>query len=342
MFENIREMIANLNFDTLLGQDLEAMLGEGRYIVYTVIFLGILVAFEGLSQLLARGENRTEAINRRIKMRSQGKSGDEILAILKPAKKKGLLGNLPFVGDLGRALTSVGFAVAPEVFVGACVIGFFVTGMAGSQVINPLIAFGSAALLFLIAPFVVLGGLQKRRKAQLVKQLPDALDLMSRGLQVGHPVNTTLQSVADEMPDPIGTEFGIVVDQVAYGDELTAAISEMADRLDEEDVSYLSVAISMQHGSGGDLSRVLSTLSRVIRVRSKLRRKVKAISSEGRMTAYILSSLPLAIAGVMAISSPTYYGEVMDYPEFWPVMSAIGVAVVLNALVMFRLVNFRI
>jgi len=342
MFEKIQDMIANLNLDTFLGQDIGAMLGDGRYVVYTVVFLGIFVAFEGLSQFIARGENRDEAVNRRIKMRSQGKSGDEILAILKPPKKKGLLGNLPFVGDLGVALTSAGVVVAPGVFVGACGVGFIVTGMALSQLTNPLIAFGSAASLFLIAPFVVLGGLQKRRKSRLVKQLPDALDLMSRGLQVGHPVNTTLQSVADEMPDPIGTEFGIVVDQVAYGEELTTAIGDMADRIEEEDVRYLSVAISMQHGSGGDLSRVLSTLSSVIRVRSKLRRKVKAISSEGRMTAYILSALPLAIAGAMAISAPSYYGEVMDYPEFWPVMSAIGIAVVLNALVMFRLVNFRI
>ena len=182
----------------------------------------------------------------------------------------------------------------------------------------------------------------KKRKAALIKQLPDALDLMSRGLKVGHPLNTTLQSVANEMPDPIGTEFGLVVDQVAYGEELTTAIRNMGERVEEEDIQYLAVALTMQHGTGGDLAGILRTLAAVIRARMSLRRKIKAISAEGRMTAYILSSIPVGIALVMTIMTPEYYGSVMHYPVFWPVMTVIGVAIVLNAIILFKLVNFRI
>lgn len=342
MLEKFQSLIKQFFFDSGFGRSLESELGDARFMIYAIIFLGVLMAFEGLRQLLLRGENGTEAANRRMRLQAQGKSGDEILALLKPKQKKGPLGNIPFVGDLRVALRNAGFTIPPALFVSACAAGFVMSAGAGSVVAEPLIAFTVAAVAFLIAPLVLLGTLHRKRVARLVRQMPDALDLMARGLRVGHPLNTTLQSVANEMPDPVGSEFGIVVDQVAYGEELTDAMREMADRIDQEDVHYLSIAINMQAGSGGDLSEVLTTLSRVIRSRMALRRKVHAISSEGRLTAYILSSLPVAIAAVMTITTPTYYGEVMDYPNFWPVMACIATAVVLNALALFRLVNFRI
>jgi len=342
MLEWLQSLINQFFFDTDFGRSLEAELGDARFMIYAVIFLGALMAFEGMRQLLLRGENGAEAANRRMRLQAQGKSGDEILALLKPKEKKGLLGNLPFVGDLRVALRNAGLTIPPALFAFACAAGFIVFAGAGAMVAEPLVAFAVASVAFLVAPLIILGTVHRKRMARLVRQMPDALDLMARGLRVGHPLNTTLQSVANEMPDPVGSEFGIVVDQVAYGDELTDAMREMADRIDEEDVYYLSIAINMQSGSGGDLSEVLSTLSRVIRSRMALRRKVRAISSEGRLTAYILSSLPLAIAAVMTITTPSYYGEVMNYPNFWPVMACIAAAVVMNALLLFRLVNFRI
>jgi tight adherence protein B len=342
MLDWMRSLVNRFFFESEFGRAMESELGDTRFLFYALIFLGALMAFEGLRQLTLRGENGTEAANRRMRLQEQGKSGDEILALLKPEQKKGLLGNLPFVGDLRIALSKAGLTISPELFAIACAAGFVLSAGAGAQVTEPLIAFTVAGVAFLITPLVALGTLYRKRMARLVKQMPDALDLMARGLRVGHPLNTTLQSVANEMSDPVGSEFGIVVDQVAYGDELTDAMRQMAERINEEDVHYLSIAINMQAGSGGDLSQVLSTLSRVIRSRTALRRKIRAISSEGRLTAYILSALPLAIAAVMTITTPSYFGDVVDYPYFWPVMGCIAVAVVLNALLLFRLVNFRI
>ena len=342
MEEILTSTFETINSAFLNNSELESALGGWRYMIYAMIFLGALLAFEGLRQFLTRGENRAEAVNRRIRMQNQGKSDPEILALLKAPEKKGLLGNLPVVGDIRVALKSAGVFMPAEAFLAACGTGFVVAAVAGSQVAQPHIAFAFSAVAFLILPLAVVKSLHDRRMARLSKQLPDALDLMSRGLRVGHPVNTTLMSVAEEMPDPIGTEFGLVVSQVAYGDDLVDTMADMAERIDDEDIRYLAIAIGMQHGSGGDLSRVLATLSRVIRARMKLRRKVKAVSSEGRLTAYILSGLPVAIAAVMTLSTPSYYGDVMDYPAFWPVMSAIAAAFVLNAIVLFKLVNFRI
>ena len=330
-----------LTIDSLKDFSLFGIL-DGEFLVFSVMFLGILIAIEGISQLVALGENREEARNRRMRMRAKGKTGAEMLELLKPPEKKGLLSRLPFVGDLPKALRSAGIMLPAGLFLTGCFLAFGITAALATQLYSPQISIALSFTAFVILPLAILGSLERQRRARLIKQLPDALDLMARGLRVGHPLNTSLQSVADEMPDPIGTEFGIVVDQVAYGDELPVAVRELANRIDEEDIRYMAIAIAMQHGTGGDLANVLDTLSRVVRARMALRRKVKAISSEGRLTAYILSAIPFLIAAFMTYSAPTYYGEVMDNPYFWPVMGAILVAIVLNAIIMFRLVNFRI
>jgi tight adherence protein B len=132
---------------------------------------------------------------------------------------------------------------------------------------------------------------------KLVAQLPDALDLMARGLKVGHPLNVTVASVATEMSDPIGSEFGLLVDQVSFGTEIADAFADLADRTDLEDTRSLAVSVGIQHGTGGNLARVLNVLAKVIRDRATMRRKITAISAEGRLSAFILSVLPFGIFG---------------------------------------------
>ncbi|MBO9411407.1 MULTISPECIES: type II secretion system F family protein [unclassified Ruegeria] len=342
MFEQIRSFFSNLDINGIVGPEMEIFGFDARFVLALAVFLGALIAWEGLRQFLKRGENREEAINRRVQLLNEGKSGEDVLNLLKPQEAKPLIRNFPFVGDLPAALKASGLNMAPEVFLMACAAAFLVCAIGGSLVSNPVQVVPISAVVFLLGPLVILGSTLRKRKATLIKQLPDALDLMARGLKVGHPLNTTLQSVAEEMPDPIGTEFGLIVDQVAYGEELPDALKTLAERIDEEDIQYLAVALMMQHGTGGDLAGILRTLARVIRARMSLRRKVKAISAEGRMTAFILSSIPVLIAIFMTIMTPTYYGDVADAPSFWPVMGVIAVAVVLNAIVLFKLVNFRI
>ncbi|WP_158547482.1 type II secretion system F family protein [Rhodovulum sp. 12E13] len=287
------------------------------------------------------------AFRRRAIARLKGDPGNrenhrDGLRFLKPSEKRGPLNRPPIVGDLPASLRAAGVRMPPGLFLAGCLAACTVAAVLGTQVYRPPVAVALSFAAFIALPLVLLRANERRRRARLLKQLPDALDLMARGLKVGHPLNVSLQSVADEMPDPIGTEFGIVVDQITYGDELPVAVRELADRIDEEDIRYMSIAIAMQHGTGGDLAEVLSTLSRVVRARMALRRKVKAISSEGRMTAYILSALPFMIAGFMMYAEPSYYLDVTDAPHFWPIMGGILAAVIANAVILFRLVNFRI
>jgi tight adherence protein B len=339
--EWVRSTLDRLSAPDFSSLNLEMMGFDFSFLVYAVVFLGALMAFEGLRQLTIRGENQNEARNRRMKMLASGKTEEQVLDLLKPKTKKGLLSNLPFVGDLPAALRTAGMTVPAEIFALGCAAGFILVAGLGSQIANPVMAFGLGASLFLLLPLLLVENARRKRVDRLIRQLPDALDLMARGLKVGHPLNATLRSVADEMPDPIGTEFGIVVDQIAYGDDLSDAMRDLAARIPEEDVQYLAVAVGIQHGTGGDLGRILSTLASVIRGRMTMRRRIRAISSEGRLSAIFLSCLPVFIGVFTSFTSPTYYGDVLDSPLFMPIAIAVVVLVIANALALRKLVNFR-
>ncbi|MEL7150463.1 MAG: type II secretion system F family protein [Pseudomonadota bacterium] len=314
---------------------------NAQLIVYIGIVVGVLLAFEGIRQAFSSRTRREEARSRRLQMIAKGASTEEILAILKPEETPSLASRLPLVGDLPKVLLQAGITMSSGAFLTTCFAGFVLATLVFAQLGNPVIAALAAFFLCMVLPILAVRLQRTQRINDLVRQLPDALDMMARGLKVGHPLQTSLSSVANEMPDPIGTEFGLVVDQVAFGDDLVDAFNEFADRLNQEDVHYLATAIAIQHGTGGDLARVLTTLSKVIRERLTMRRKVKAVSAEGRLSAAILSVVPVIIFVGLNVMSPSYYGDIADEPLAKPLVFAVIGLVLLNALILRRLVAVR-
>jgi tight adherence protein B len=310
------------------------------YLAFVGIFIGALLAFEGLRQFLSRGAGET-ARSRRMRMIEAGASPGEVLQLLKPPEGSGWLSRLPLVSDLPQRLGKAGIAMRPELFVLLCVAGGAALYFLAYRMAGPVAAPGAAVAGAILVPVAVIEAARRKRMDKLITQLPDALDLMSRGLRVGHPLNATIASVAEEMPDPIGTEFGIMVDQISYGDELVTAFREMAERTGEEDLHYLAVAVGIQHGTGGNLARLLNVLAKVIRDRATMRRKIKAISAEGRGSMWILSSLPPLIFGIVTFMTPSFYGAIKDDPLYTPIMVIIIILVVANFLALRKLVNFR-
>ncbi len=312
------------------------------YLIYTGVGVGVLVLFSGISQLLVTRENHNEAKSRRLKMISQGASTEELLALFRPPEKRGILSRLPFFGDLTNRLRKAGLLVSARDYLSLCGALTMAVFILVTQFVPAEVAVTTGLLTGFGLPIVYVNAQAKRRSDALIAQLPDSLELMARGLRVGHPLNTSIGAVADEMPDPIGTEFGLIFDQVNYGDELVDAFHEFADRVGLEDIRYLSASIGIQHGTGGDLVRVLEVLSMTIRGRAAMRRRIHAISSEGRLSAWFLSILPFAIFSFTMVATPNYYGGVMDDPKFMPMAVAVVALVVLNALILRKLVNFRI
>ncbi|WP_413719759.1 type II secretion system F family protein [Silicimonas sp. MF1-12-2] len=312
-----------------------------QFAVYVGAVVGGLLILEGLRQLVSR-RGRTEDIrSRRMKMISKGATTEEILAILKPEEKRTFMNRLPLVGDLPRVLRQAGITMSSGAFLTTCFAGFVAVVVIFSQLMVLPTAVLVAFILCFFVPIMAVRLQRTQRVNDLIRQLPDALDMMARGLKVGHPLNASLAAVANEMPDPIGTEFGIVVDQVSYGDDLTDAFNEFADRINEEDLQYLATAIAIQHGTGGDLARILSVLSKVIRDRLTMRRKIKAISAEGRLSAAILSVVPVIIFVGLNVMSPAYYGDIADEPGAKPLVFIVVTLVLVNAVILRKLVTFR-
>ena len=192
-----------------------------------------------------------------------------------------------------------------------------------------------------IVPVVALRFLKKRRHKVFGMQLPEALELITRGLKAGHPVPVAVAMVAREMPDPIGTEFGVVADEVTYGSDLVAALHAMHVRVGHEDLPLFVTAVSIQSSSGGNLREILDGLATVIRDRGKLRRKVRAISTEGRMSAYILTAVPaLFFMGIMVLM-PEFYTSVWDKPKTWYLIGGSVTWLMIGNAIMFKMSNFK-
>jgi tight adherence protein B len=173
-------------------------------------------------------------------------------------------------------------------------------------------------------------------------QFPDALDIIVRSLRAGHPVPVAVAMVGRELPDPMGTEFGIVSDEITYGSELEGALRSLYFRVGQEDLPLFVTAVAIQGSTGGNLSEILENLSAVIRQRFKMRRKIRALASEGRASAMILSSLPIAIFIMIQIVAPEFYRSVWQYDLTKIGLVAAAVWMGIGNLIMFRMVNFKI
>jgi tight adherence protein B len=312
-------------------------------LIYVGIFLGVLLTFDGLWQLVSRRpEGPGLARNRRMKMIAGGATTVEVLDLLKRGATSWRLKSLPFVGTLPEDLRGAGLALSPVSFLAAGLATMAVIGAAAAPRLGVGPAFGIGLALGVLLPVMILRKKRDTRMKLMIAQLPDALDLMSRGLRVGHPLNTTIAAAAEEMADPLASELGLIVDQISYGDDLVSAFHDFAERVNLEDARYLATAVAIQNGTGGDLGRVLMTLSKVIRGRIIMRKRILAISSEGRMTAMFMSCLPFFIFGSTTITTPDYYLGVADQPLFRTFATIVVVLVVGNFLAMRRLVNFRI
>lgn len=307
--------------------------------VYVMVFIGIILAFEGLRQLLSRREDIGEARNRRMRMLRSGQSNEEVLNILldENAEKK----KFQLIPDFKVMLRQAGFPVSPVWLIAAMVALGFGAYVFFLQYLDPGISALLAIVTGIFLPIAFLSGRRSERLKLMNKQLPDALDLMGRGLKVGHPINVTVASVAREMHDPIGTEFGIIQGQIEYGDELPDAFNDFADRVGLEDARYLAVSVGIQHGTGGNLARVLGVLSQVIRDRSTMQKRIKAISAEGRLSAVILTALPFVILASILTTSPGFYTDVLDDPLFIYFAVAIATLIVAQGLILNRLVSFK-
>jgi tight adherence protein B len=182
----------------------------------------------------------------------------------------------------------------------------------------------------------------KKRAARLEEQLPDAIELMVRSLRVGHPLIAAISSVAKELPDPLGSEFGVIADESVYGRSLVDSLKQFAERMENQDLRFLAIAVSIQQTSGGNLAEILDGLSKVIRSRFKLYRRVSVITAEGRFSGKFLSSMPFVVLIGNLIFRPGYYDKVMESPLFAPAAFAVVIMIAINILLIRALTAIKV
>ena len=313
------------------------------YVVYAAAALcGIMIA-ETAYLLLARGNDRRDAINRRMRLKVKEVSQRDVLLQLR--KERGLenarfsAATMKFLQIL-RVQSGLSMAL-PKFLAFTTMAAAVISGLIfyfSQSVLTAAVAF---PVLLPLTPFMTLRRMRKRRHKIFGVQLPEALDLITRGLKAGHPVPVALAMVGREMPDPVGTEFGLVADEITYGSDMVTALVGMYDRVGQEDLPLFVTAVSIQSTTGGNLREILDGLSQVIRGRGKLRRKIRAISAEGRMSAIILTAVPVALLTVLTVFMPDFYAGVTDKHMTWYLLGFAAFWLGLGNFIMVRMANFR-
>jgi tight adherence protein B len=206
---------------------------------------------------------------------------------------------------------------------------------------NPVHAVGAFVFGGTLFPLMVLKYLRKKRHGKFGEQFPEAIDIIVRSLRAGHPVPVAVAMVSRELPDPVGTEFGMVADEVAYGSDLETAMRNMMERVGQEDLPLFVTSISIQATTGGNLAEILGNLTSVIRERFKIRRKIRGLSAEGKASSMILTSVPFIIFMVLNVLSPNFYGDVWDQPITKYFIGGALTWMAIGNLVMRKMINFK-
>jgi tight adherence protein B len=148
--------------------------------------------------------------------------------------------------------------------------------------------------------------------------------------------------VAQELPDPIGTEFGIAADEITYGVDVETAMRNLYFRVGQEDLPLFVTAVAIQGSTGGNLSEILSNLSAVIRLRFKMRRKIRALAAEGKFSALFLSGLPIAIFLLLNLVAPDFYSHVWKFDLTKIGLGCAAAWMLMGNILMYKMCNFRI
>jgi tight adherence protein B len=316
---------------------------DARYLIYAMIAAAVVVGAEAAFQYVSNSRSYRRSVNSRLKVIDR--IGDRRDSLLELRRRRSLSAEgryiLPIIW-LNRLVMQSGVSINAKTLV-KLMFGGAVAIFAASYVLERgLVLSGALALVIGFAlPFQFLRIARSRRIKRFESQLPDGIDAMVRSLRAGHPIPVALSTVARETPDPVGSEFGMAFDEVTYGLDVETAMANMRARVGEADLALLVVAVSVQSKTGGNLAEILASLSKILRERFRMHRKVRALSAEARFSAMAMSVLPFIVGGAVFLTAPTFYTDVSDDPYFMPVLIFAALLLVTGDYVMYRMVRFR-
>nr|WP_204354510.1 type II secretion system F family protein [Paracoccus saliphilus] len=206
--------------------------------------------------------------------------------------------------------------------------------------LNPVIAAGLGFMMGALLPRFYVGLKRNRRFAALGNELPNAVDVIVRGVRSGLPLGDCLRVIAAEGQEPVRSEFKIVVDDQTLGVPVQDAMLRLAERIPLPETNFLATVVAVQSRSGGNLTEALANLSNVLRERKKMHGKIKAMSAEAKASAGIIGALPPVVAGILYLTSPQYISLLFTTPLGQMVLAVSAVWMLIGVLVMRAMINF--
>jgi tight adherence protein B len=299
------------------------------------VFFGVLIATYGV---LAPGDVRVA----RSRLRPDAPAGPSLLTRSTEATTT-LIDRI--MRSRGRGQTAAGLLERAGLTIRVQDLALLVGGGAlaagalGLLLSGLLVGMVAGALVLLGARLYV-GFLASRRRAAFADQLDDSLQLLASSLRAGHSLLQALNSVSKEAEEPTAGEFSRIINETRVGRPLIRALDETADRMGSEDFVWVSQAIAINREVGGNLAEVLDGVGHTIRERNQIRRQVKALSAEGKLSAYVLLALPVGISGFLSMSNPEYMSKFTQSPLGYTLIGVALVMMTIGALWLRKIVSF--
>lgn len=326
-----------------------SFMGNSFLVLCVLVFVACLLLFESM-YVLWRSSRGPEAVKLKSRLHALSATHDRtaetrllrqrMLSELPTVER--YLQSMPRVRALDRVILQSGleWTVAKLLLgsMGLAVLGWMVmtVGLHQSHLWGAV-----AALVFGALPVLFVHYKKGKRLTRLERQLPDALDLITRALRSGHAFSASLKMAGEELPEPIAGELAAVHDEVNFGVSLEQALTHLGERVPLTDLRYFVVAVLIQRESGGNLTEILTNLSRLIRERLKLMSRVRVLSSEGRLSAWILGLMPFFLAGVMNLANPEFMRPLWTDPIGISIVKYTLTLMLVGAVIMVKLVKIR-
>lgn len=319
------------------------------FLFATLIFIAVVLLIEGayISWNSTKGPEALRVSRRLRKMSVSLKDAKQVSITKKRVMStipivQTLLERFPRAAALDRFLLQSGISWTVGQFLVITLIAAIAAVFAATYFATPsLIRLGLGVLAASI-PLQLVARKRNKRLHRIEEQLPDALDLMSRALRAGHAFPTALKMVGDEMNEPLAAEFSNAFDEVNFGVSMQEALMNLATRVPSTDLRYFVIAVLIQRETGGNLSELLNSISKIIRDRIKLLGQVRVLSAEGKMSAWVLGLLPFGAAGMIQLTNPKFLKVLYTDPVGQKMLIVCGVLMLIGFFAMRSIIRIRV
>lgn len=328
---------------------LSSILGNSFLVLVVLVFVALVLLIESI-YVTWRAHRGPKAMKLKSRLNALSATSDHtsqtrllrqrMLSELPPMER--VLQSLPRLRQLDRSILQSGLTWSVSTVLLSC-LALFAAGWAAVAMVlhQPTTIAAAVGVVLATLPFVYIQYKRRKRMEKFERQLPEALDLITRALRAGHAFPAALKMAGEELSEPIAGEFSTVHDEVNFGVSLSQALGHLSERVPLTDLRYFVVAVLIQRDSGGNLTEILGNLSHLIRERLKLMGKVRVLSSEGRLSAWILTLMPFFMAGLMNLMNPAFMSPLWTDPLGINIITYTLVLMFFGVLIMRKIIKIR-